>query len=67
MDSHARSVFKAFTWRIVATTTTAAIALFVTGEIGTALAIGGIEFLVKLLVYYLHERTWHLFPERIDG
>ena len=61
-DSHLRSILKAFTWRVVATTTTATIAYFIIGEIGSALAIGGIEFFVKMFVYYLHERAWSAAP-----
>jgi uncharacterized membrane protein len=61
-ESHLRSVLKAFTWRILATTTTTIIAYLWTGEVGTALAIGGIEFFVKMFVYYAHERAWQLAP-----
>jgi uncharacterized membrane protein len=61
-DSHLRSVLKAFSWRVVATTTTASIAFIVTGEVGTALMIGGIEFVFKIFVYYAHERLWELVP-----
>ncbi|MFT5927663.1 MAG: putative membrane protein [Candidatus Azotimanducaceae bacterium] len=43
-ESHFRSILKAFSWRIIATLTTALIAYFVTGEIVTAVAIGSIEF-----------------------
>ncbi len=63
-DSHVRSLSKAFSWRIVATLTTSAIAYFVTGQIDTAVAIGSIEFVLKFLIYYLHERAWALIPSR---
>ena len=46
-ESHLRSVMKAFTWRIVATTTTTTIAYFITGTVEAALTIGGIEFVVN--------------------
>ncbi len=61
-ESHWRSILKGFTWRILATTTTIVIAYFITGEIGDALAIGGTEFVGKLLIYYLHERAWQMVP-----
>ena len=57
-DSRARSVSKALTWRVTATLTTAAIAFFITGELGTAVAIGSIEFFMKFVIYYAHERLW---------
>ena len=66
-DSHARSLMKAFSWRIVATLTTSIIAYFITGEIETAVAIGSIEFVLKFLIYYLHERAWAIVPSRQAG
>ena len=61
-ESHLRSILKAFTWRIVATSTTATIAYFIIGDVTAALTIGGIEFFVKMFVYYLHERAWQVLP-----
>ena len=61
-ESHLRSLLKAFSWRIVATSTTAVIAYIITGEIVAAMMIGGIEFFAKLIIYYLHERAWQLIP-----
>ena len=61
-ESHIRSWLKAFSWRIVATTTTTTIAYFLIGQIGTALKIGGIEFCIKFFIYYFHERAWQLVP-----
>lgn len=61
-ESPLRSLLKAFSWRIVATTTTALIAFFITGDVATALSIGGIEFVLKFVIYYLHERAWQLVP-----
>ena len=56
--SHLLSLAKAFSWRIVATLTTAIIAYVITGEVDTALMIGGIEFFLKIGIYYVHERLW---------
>jgi len=52
------SLAKAFSWRVVATLTTAVIAFVVTGEIDTALLIGGVEFFLKIGIFYVHERLW---------
>ena len=62
-ESHIRSVLKGVTWRFIATTTTVVIAYIITGEVGDALKIGGIEFLAKIGIYYLHERMWLLVPQ----
>lgn len=61
-ESHLRSLLKALSWRVVATTTTAIIAYVITGDVGTALVIGGIEFFAKFFIYYAHERAWQLVP-----
>ena len=57
-ETSTRSVIKGITWRIVATFSTIIIAYFITGETKIALQIGGIEFIAKIAVYYLHERIW---------
>jgi uncharacterized membrane protein len=59
-NSRIRALSKALTWRITATLTTAIIAFFVTGELGVAIMIGGIEFVIKFFIYYAHERAWNL-------
>ena len=62
-ESRLRSILKGLTWRVLATTTTAIIAYFVTGSIKPALAIGGVEFVSKFFIYYLHERAWQAVPK----
>ncbi len=61
-ESHIRSVVKAVTWRVLATMTTSIIVFFLTGRWETALLVGSIEVVVKLIVYYIHERLWQLVP-----
>ena len=61
-DSHLRSIFKALSWRLLATLTTIEIAVFITGDVEVAIAIGGIEFFAKFFIYYAHERAWQLVP-----
>ena len=55
--THLHSLAKALSWRLVATAPTALIAYAITGEIETALLIGGVEFFLKIGIYYLHERV----------
>ena len=57
-ESKLKSLFKTITWRITATLTTIGIAYFIIGDVSVALAIGGIEFFAKMVIYYLHERAW---------
>lgn len=58
-ESNGRSLIKTISWRALATLTTAALVYAFTGKLNVALAIGGIEVLLKLLLYFLHERTWN--------
>jgi len=62
VESHLRSIIKGLTWRVIATSTIFVITYVTTGEIKTAATIASIEFPVKLLIYYLHERAWLLVP-----
>ena len=57
-ETRSRSIFKAFSWRVLATLTTVLIVYMFTGETAIALSVGGIEVFVKMLVYFFHERAW---------
>ena len=57
-ESRRRSVAKSLSWRTVATLTTILIVLLFTGEIELAVAIGGVEVVAKLVIFYVHERLW---------
>lgn len=54
-----RSIAKAISWRIVGTTDTILISWLLTGEIKTAVAIGSIEVISKMVLYFGHERIWN--------
>jgi uncharacterized membrane protein len=62
--SHEVSLIKTISWRLIATLTTIILAWIFTGEIGTALKIGGVEFFAKMVFYYLHERSWGWLLQR---
>ncbi len=73
-ESRLRSVLKALSWRILATTTTGLIVYcllrFGTSENSpspakTALSIAAVEFVLKFVIYYLHERAWQLVPRGV--
>jgi uncharacterized membrane protein len=62
-ESHLRSVIKGLTWRVIATSTIIALAYFKTGDISFAIELGALEFVIKIFLYYLHERAWLLVPK----
>jgi adenylylsulfate kinase len=53
-----RSLVKSITWRILATLTTMLLVWIAFGRIDKAIGVGIIEFILKLIVYYGHERAW---------
>ena len=57
-EKHYRSIVKGTTWRIIGTMDTIFLAWLFTGDITSALKIGGIEVFTKIFLYYLHERVW---------
>ena len=59
MDSPRRSILKSLSWRVCAWTITTVVAWSITGEAGFAAAIGVVDTLIKLGVYYAHERAWN--------
>ena len=58
-DTHARSLTKAISWRVIGTLDTIGLSLLITGELTTALAIGLTEVVTKIVLYYVHERIWN--------
>ncbi len=58
VDTRARSVAKALSYRLLATAVMAAIAWALTRRFAVAAAIAGIDSLVKTGLFYAHERLW---------
>ncbi|WP_106354235.1 DUF2061 domain-containing protein [Yoonia maritima] len=57
-ESGWRSTAKTATWRIIASLDTTLLAWFFTGNLGTAVSIGSLEIITKLILYFFHERAW---------
>ena len=54
-----RTATKALSWRILATLTTVTIVFVITGELGLTVAVGGFDVVLKMILYYFHERGWN--------
>ena len=61
MVSYKRHIAKTVSWRIIGTIDTVIISGLITGSWGAGLAIGGVEVISKMVLYFLHERTWYKF------
>lgn len=57
-ESHARSVAKALTWRVVGTVATSALVFLFTRKVALSLTVGAVEFVSKIGLFWLHERAW---------
>ena len=53
-----RSVLKTITWRIIASLTTFALAYLFFGDISKATGLMAVEIVLKMALYYFHERVW---------
>jgi len=56
-ETNKRSIVKGISWRIVATTTTIIIVYFFFGRLDLAIAAGLIETILKVALYWAHERV----------
>jgi len=57
-ETNQRSIVKGISWRVVATTTTIAIVYFFFDRLDLAIAAGMIETVLKVGLYWVHERAW---------
>lgn len=60
MDSRVRHIAKSITWRAIATGTTLSVAAYIQGGISNSQLgiLAALDVVVKLLLYYFHERFW---------
>ena len=63
MVNYKRNIAKTVTWRIVGTLDTIIISGLITGSWEAGLAIGGIEIISKMALYFVHERLWYRFSK----
>jgi len=67
-ESRTRSILKAISWRVIASATTFTLAYLIFSnsecedvlEKSSMVAIA--ESLIKLVIYYFHERAWQMAP-----
>jgi len=67
MEQHRRSVAKAISYRLFATSLVFGIALLYTGNLGNAAKIGVSAAVAKTALYYFWERLWSHTAWGIEG
>ena len=63
MVSYKRHLAKTISWRAIGTLDTFLLSWFITGSIKMGAAIGGIEIITKMVLYFIHERVWYKFSK----
>jgi len=59
MDSHARSLAKAISYRILGSLSTALIFYVLSGKLTLSIGAGALDMVVKIGLYFVHERMWN--------
>lgn len=67
MEKHRRSIVKATTYRLFATSLVFAIAFVYTGHLGSSVKIGLSAAVAKTTLYYLWERLWNNIRWGVEG
>ena len=60
METHLRSVVKGMSWRVIATLVTTIVVWVISGEVAMALFAGASDSLVKIGLFWGHERMWQM-------
>jgi len=55
-----KDILKTITYRILGTSVTFGIGFFSTGNLNVAVALGFSDLVLKPIIYFVHERLWHL-------
>ena len=59
VETHARSIAKAVSYRFLGSASTALIVYAVTGKLTLSAGAGAADALIKISLYFLHERIWN--------
>lgn len=59
LESHGRSLLKAFTWKLIASFISFSVLYYETRDIAQSLKFSATVFCIGLVAYYIHERLWN--------
>jgi uncharacterized membrane protein len=62
MESTSRSLAKAVSYRVLGSTGTALVVLVLSGNLKISLGVGALDMLLKVALYFVHERLWNHIP-----
>ena len=59
MESRARSIAKAFSYRVLGSLSTGGLVFLFTGSFKASVGAAAADSVVKIVLYFLHERLWN--------
>ena len=59
METHKRTMAKTISWRVCGTLITSGVVWIVTGKGELGISVATLDCLIKLIIYYAHERAWN--------
>ena len=59
IETRTRSIIKSISWRILATLVTMSLVYIFFRRLDLAATVGGLEVVIKMLIYFIHERVWN--------
>ena len=62
MESNARSIAKAFSYRVLGSLSTGGLVFWYTGSVKTSAAAAAADSVIKITLYFFHERLWNYIP-----
>jgi uncharacterized membrane protein len=62
MESTARSLAKAVSYRVMGSAGTALVVLILSGNMKISLGVGALDMVLKMALYFVHERLWNYIP-----
>jgi len=62
MEPRSRSLAKAVSYRVLGSISTAGLVFLFTGDSKVSASAGILDSVVKIVLYFLHERLWQFIP-----
>jgi uncharacterized membrane protein len=62
MESNARSIAKAVSYRVLGSIVTGFIVFMFSGDAKVSAGVGAADMVLKIALYYVHERLWNHIP-----
>ena len=59
METQARSIAKAVSYRFLGSAVTGLIVFVLTGKLALSAGAGALDMILKVAAYYVHERVWN--------